>query len=371
MISQGIGEAVKNASGDIKIGHRAMQGAASDARESERNEIEYEIDHKRFGFRLAEPLLVTAFGMIRALLPAGLEWDYLILHEMSHCILKTIILPGGWVYRCTFGNWSGPWTSLLDSFCNWIAMSSAIDQLRLADDAFDLWIYGDDTLLGFRNGSRPDGHGPADIQHYLARTFGIYAGETNLGNLSSYGDNPGATFLGCWNRDGLHGRPLGKWLDVSMLPEKPRPQIIDQWKRMRYLTHAAVATSDNEAYFTSYFMYVNQRLPAPCQTPPPGVGAGRARTVGPARGGFSSGSVDWREWEYGARTSLCQLKKKSRRYQRPWLWDRNLTGRTTNPPSAPRVLEWLQVSRGGIPIGLCGLQREEVTAIAAAPATAS
>jgi hypothetical protein len=358
MLSQGVGESIKAGGGDIKIGHRAMQGASSDARQSERNDVEFEIDHKRFGFRLAEPLLVAAFGMIRALLPPGLEWDYRVLHEMGHCIIKTIILPGGWVYRCTFGNWSGPWTSILDSFCNWIAMSGAMHELKLKPENVDLWIYGDDTLLGFRNGSCPLGLTPPDVQEILRRRFGIYAGEWNIGRLSSYGSAAGATFLGCWNRDGFHGRPLSKWVDISVLPEKPREGIGHQLKRMRYLTHAAVATKDNEDYFTSYFMWLNEKLPLRVRKPEDELRQSLKTTFVRSHSNFSSGGVDWRDWEYGAKLTLCELMKKCRGYQR-LLHQRELTGRP-NYERSLRRRSWLRAENRGVPISVCGIEKGDV-----------
>jgi hypothetical protein len=369
-ISQSIGESIKAGHGHIKIGHRALQGAASDARESEKNDVEFEIDHKRFGFRLAEPLLVAAFGMIRALLPPGAEWDWRLLHEMAHCIVKTIILPGGWVYRCTFGNWSGPWTSILDSFCNWLAMTSTLTYLRFKPGDIDLWIYGDDTLVGFRNNSLPPGMTPPDIQRHLDRRFGIFAGDWNTGHLSSYGDEAGTTFLGCWNKNGLHGRPMSKWVDISLYPEKPRQGIGHQMKRMAYLTHAAVATNDNERYFTDYFTWLNDKLPQPLQTPPERLRQSLKRTFDVAHANFSSGGVDWRDWEYGAKKTLAELKKPCRNFQR-MLLRREQTGRSDLRREL-RKTAWLRYRVKGVQVCICGVQRKDVAALLADwPATTS
>jgi hypothetical protein len=369
-ISQSIGESIKAGHGHIKIGHRALQGAASDARESEKNDIEFEIDHKRFGFRLAEPLMVASFGMIRALLPPGPEWDWRVLHEMAHCIIKTIILPGGWVYRCTFGNWSGPWTSIMDSLCNWLAVSSTLTHLNFKVRDIDLWIYGDDTLIGFRNGCLPRGMTPPDIQHLLDRRFGIYAGDWNTGHLSSYGSEAGTTFLGCWNKDGLHGRPLSKWVDISLYPEKPRQGVTHQIKRMRYLTHAAVATADNEAYFTDFFSWLNLKQPPSDQIPPERLRQSLKRTFDQSHANFSSGGVDWRDWEYGSKTTLAELKKPCRSYQY-LLLKRQLTGRSNLPREMSKTA-WLRHQVDGVNVCICGVQKEDAARIALDwPATTS
>uniref|UniRef100_A0A2V0RBK9 RdRp n=1 Tax=viral metagenome TaxID=1070528 RepID=A0A2V0RBK9_9ZZZZ len=338
-----------------------MQGAASDARQSEQNDVEFEIDHKRFGFRLAEPLLVTAFGMIRALLPPGEEWDWRIMHEMAHCIVKTIILPGGWVYRCTFGNWSGPFTSILDSFCNWLAVSSTLCSLGFKSDDIDLWIYGDDTLIGFKNKSLPPGMTPPDIQRLLDRRFGIYAGSWNIGKLSSYGSEAGTTFLGCWNRDGYHGRPLDKWVDISLYPEKHRPGVEFQVKRMRYLTHAAVATKDNEAYFTDFFMWLNDRAKPSQQISPERLRQSLSDTFITSHANFSSGGVDWRDWEYGAKLTLAELKKPCRNYQKELL-RREVTGRS-NIPRMRTKARWLSYDLDGQRICICGVRKEDVARV--------
>jgi hypothetical protein len=368
-ISQGVGVAIKESGGAIKIGHRALSGAKSDARASEMNDVEFEIDHKRFGFRLSEPLLVTAFGMIRALLPPGNEWDYRLLHEMAHCIIKTIILPGGWIYRCTFGNWSGPWTSILDSFCNWIAVVSTLRHLNFSPQDIDLWIYGDDTLIGFRNGCLPKGLTPPDIQNRLDKRFGIWAGDWNVGKLSSYGSENGATFLGCWNKDGYHGRPLSKWVDISTLPEKQRNGYKFQMKRMHYLTHAAVCTKDNEQYFTDYFMWLNSRVPTHLAQQPELLRQSLRHTFTKAHANFSSGATDWREWEVGAKRTLAELKQPCRKYQRQLL-AREISGRFTVPKEM-RKTAWLQYEIEGIPVGICGIKREDVPRLLReAPATA-
>jgi hypothetical protein len=277
---------------------------------------------------------------------------------MAHCILKTIILPGGWVYRCTFGNWSGPWTSILDSFSNWIAMSGALTYLKLKPHNVDLWIYGDDTLLGFRNGSCPRGMTPPDVQQILKDRYGIYAGDWNIGHLSSYGSEPGTTFLGCWNKDGLHGRPLGKWVDISVLPEKPRGGASHQMKRMRYLTHAAVASRDNEEYFTDYFLWLNRRLPLPLQQPEPKLRQSLKTTFDASHANFSSGGVDWRDWEYGSKLTLAELKKKCRNYQSELL-RREVSGRASLEPEY-RKQRWLRAEIRGVPISICGIEREDV-----------
>jgi hypothetical protein len=354
-ISQGVGEVFKHGHGDIKIGHRAQQGASSDARQSEDNEIEFEIDHKRFGFRLAEPLLVDAFGIIRSMLPPGEEWDYRILHEMAHNIIKTIILPGGWVYRATFGNWSGPWTSILDSICNWLATCSSLDYYKVQPANVDLWIYGDDTLIGFKRGKRPLNLTPPDVQRILKDKFGIYAGDWSLGNLSSYGNLPGATFLGCWNRNGMHGRPLSKWLDVSMLPERRQDTLRQQSKRVKYLTHAAVATRDNEDYFTSYFTFINDKVPAVAKLSSDALRQYLSDLFIQSHANFSSGGVDWRDWEHGASTKLCDLMSK----KRPLVTElarAQITGKLPVNRCALHAT-WLMRSIGGQPIGLVGVER--------------
>uniref|UniRef100_A0A2V0RKH1 RdRp n=1 Tax=viral metagenome TaxID=1070528 RepID=A0A2V0RKH1_9ZZZZ len=301
--------------------------------------------------------------MIRALFPPGDEWDYRILHEMAHTILKTIILPGGWVYRCSYGNWSGPWTSILDSFSNWVAMSGALTHLKLRPQDVDLWIYGDDTLLGFRDGMCPKGLTPPDVQAILRDRYGIHPGDWNVGHLSSYGSGQGTTFLGCWNRDGLHGRPLSKWVDISVLPEKPRGGIGHQMKRMRYLTHAAVASKDNEQYFTDFFLWLNRQLPEPLQTPEPKLRQSLRNTFVKSHANFSSGGVDWRDWEYGAKQTLCELKRKCRTYQSELL-RREVRGRASLDKEY-RKQKWLRTRVRGVPISICGIEREDVAALVA------
>uniref|UniRef100_A0A2V0RKZ1 RdRp n=1 Tax=viral metagenome TaxID=1070528 RepID=A0A2V0RKZ1_9ZZZZ len=233
----------------------------------------------------------------------------------------------------------------------------------------DLWIYGDDTLVGFRNNSMPRGLTPPDLQKILKDRYGIYAGDWNIGRLSSYGDEAGATFLGVWNRDGLHGRPLAKWIDISLYPEKPRNSIVHQLNRMKYLDHAAVATKDNEAYFTDYFLFLNDLLPPEAQTAPAVLKQSLKRKFVSSHANFSSGSTDIREWEYGSVTTLAELKRPCRNYQNT-LMDRQISGRSNRLRRAAAPT-WLSYRLDGVPICICGVQREDVARVVAeAPALA-
>uniref|UniRef100_A0A2V0RBH1 RdRp n=1 Tax=viral metagenome TaxID=1070528 RepID=A0A2V0RBH1_9ZZZZ len=360
-ISQSVGESIKSGEGSIKIGHRAMQGAKKDRLSSESHEVEFEIDHKRFGFRLSEPLLVTAFGMIRALLPPGQYWDYRVLHEMAHCILKTIILPGGWIYRCTFGNWSGPWTSILDSFCNWIAVTTVLSEMNFKSADVDPWFYGDDTLIGFKHNVLPAGVTPSTIQDGLVELFGIYAGDANTGRLSSFGTESGATFLGVWNKDGFHGRPMSKWVDVSVHPERLRNSPKDQMKRMAYLGHAAVCTQENRDYFTSYFQYANEALDEAIRYPPERLRQSLKRSFDEAHARFSDGGEDVREWEVGAKTTLSELKLPCRNHQAVWFGPG--IGRPGVRLQTHPTVTWLSELVDDVPIGICGIHRSDVSAI--------
>jgi hypothetical protein len=221
---------------------------------------------------------------------------------MSKVIVKTLLLPGGWVYQWTFGNPSGPWTSILDSIVNWLATSSVLMELGVKKDKFSLWIYGDDTLIGFKDWDswRPN----SKIQPMLTSLFGILAGDSSYGRLSAWGEEPGATFLGCWNKDGFYGRPLAKWLDVSVLPEKNPRRDSQQMTRIKYLSFSAVCTKDNREYFRSYFVWLNRRLPQYARLEDRAVEGIVDRNVLTAHVHFSNGGVDTRQWEGGKKVRL-------------------------------------------------------------------
>uniref|UniRef100_A0A2V0RC59 RdRp n=1 Tax=viral metagenome TaxID=1070528 RepID=A0A2V0RC59_9ZZZZ len=311
-ISQPFSTMVKSVKGDIQIGHTDVRGgAARDRRVSEQHLYETEIDHKRFGFRLSEPLLVSAFGIIRACLPTGEEWDNRILHEMSKVILKFLILPGGWVYRWTFGNPSGPWTSLLDSICNWLACSSALAQLKVPPWQRTLWIYGDDTLIGWKCGS--SARVASEIQDILLNKFGILAGDSQDGKLSRYNTGePGVTFLSSWHEGGRFGRPLNKWLDVSALPEKPNFVPGAQFRRCAYLSHAAWLTPDNTKYFNNYFHWINNKINPVWRLPSTAVDKICEHSWSTAAYAFASGGDDTRTWERGGNTRLNTIPSPKR-----------------------------------------------------------
>jgi hypothetical protein len=333
-LSQPMGDMIKQSHGEIQIGHTAVRGgAARDAAKSAGNVIENEIDHKRYGFRVTEQSLVDSFGVIRACLPRGDKYDRWILHEMSKVILKFMILPGGWVYRWTFGNPSGPWTSILDSISNWLSTRTALDLCGVMPHESSCWIYGDDTLIGFRSWEawRPN----SMIQTVLYDKFGILPGDASYGSLSSWGDEPGATFLGCWMKDGLYGRPLAKWLDVSVLPEHNHTSLAMQMKRCAYLEAAAVCTLDNQDYFQDYFKWVNSKAPLHARIREAALHDAIQAKMVKAHTTFSNGGVDTREWETGAKLRLDDAKSAYRASK--------VSGQDLDPslPPRPLVSQWL------------------------------
>jgi hypothetical protein len=325
---------IKKVKGDIQIGHTDVRGGAARDREvSEKHVFETEIDHKRFGFRLAEPLLVAAFGVIRACFPTGERFDNLILHEMSKVITKFLLLPGGWVYRWTFGNPSGPWTSILDSICNWLACSAALNTLGVPPKERTLWIYGDDTLIGWKTGR--SARTAEEVQDVLQHRFAILKGDSQNGKLSRYGVAvPGVTFLSSWHKDGLFGRPLAKWLDVSCLPEKRRESLSSQLGRMSYLDSAAWLTDDNSWYFYHYFNWINRQFPASIQFKPHVLDTVLTRKWGIAHRRFTSGQDDTRVWELGGNTRLNTLQGG------PWNFN-PMRNPSPGSPEHPLALSWL------------------------------
>jgi hypothetical protein len=180
----------------------------------------------------------------------------------------------------------------------------------LTPDNSKLWVYGDDTLIFIK---RLQDYVPARvIQKTLNDTYGILAGESNVGHFDSYGDQSGTTFLGCWMKDGCFGRPLQKWLLVSALPEHPRPSVGEQMGRMAYLPVSATCSTSNVEYFKSYFTFVNERLPSFARYDEAGVAHRVTSLTDNAHREFSDAGSDVREWEAGAKTVAGSLRADAR-----------------------------------------------------------
>jgi hypothetical protein len=91
--------------------------------------------------------------------------------EFRQLVNTRIAFPNGEVISKKGGIASGdPWTSIIGSYCNWIALDITMHHFGLESN---IWVFGDDSLIGLK--SLPPRVSVGDITDYLFSTFGLVA----------------------------------------------------------------------------------------------------------------------------------------------------------------------------------------------------
>jgi len=114
-----------------------------------------ECDWSRFDSTADAEILIAAWCVLRSCWPKGDHIDRLFMYMASGFINKSVVVPGGFVYRVTRSIPSGsPWTTAIGCIVNWLAWCRILE-----DEPSHCWrviCYGDDTQLGFRNSFIPN-----------------------------------------------------------------------------------------------------------------------------------------------------------------------------------------------------------------------
>jgi len=165
----------------------------------------------------------------------GAYWE----SEFRHLVDTEIAMPDGSVYRKHQGVASGdPWTSLADSYANWVVLSLACKALGW--DA-KIWTFGDDSVIAVQGGEV--GEDAVDvIAKWLSAEFGMVVSKEksySTDDLVGIEDDPEPGSYGSFLSNyflatpmGIRPtRPLQDFYELFLKPERNRGTL--EWEVVR------------------------------------------------------------------------------------------------------------------------------------------
>uniref|UniRef100_A0A2V0RA33 RdRp n=1 Tax=viral metagenome TaxID=1070528 RepID=A0A2V0RA33_9ZZZZ len=216
------------------------------------------VDWRRCGFNLPELLVVAGLACAFSLFPQTRELRNVFLHEAAGVAAKTVLLPGGWVYKVTKGSPSGPWTSIIDTFANSIIFGSCYAMLGVPrSPPFE--FYGDDSVEHITPGkSKPY----SQLRDKAQELWGMKGDEeAEEGELYTQDESDAkCTFLKRYFYCDVPTRKVSAWRDVSELPERKRDSPESQLERIVYVKNEPMPNPEAHNYFKDYFQYVGDTL---------------------------------------------------------------------------------------------------------------
>lgn len=115
--------------------------------------------------------MVCACGILEQLFTRNEACKNYFYYIASSVVDKHVIVEPGVLYKLMKGLPSGhPFTSLINTLCNWIIWTTAFDNIyrkhgKVLDDDFNLICFGDDTLLSY-----PDWIDSSEVNYELKRS---------------------------------------------------------------------------------------------------------------------------------------------------------------------------------------------------------
>lgn len=108
------------------------------------------VDFSGFDQRIPGPLLSRVMKYISSKFETVRGGQAYWESEYEHLVNTEIAMPDGAVYKKRQGVASGdPWTSLADSYANWIILKRVCNKLRLK---VKIWTFGDDSVIAIYDG---------------------------------------------------------------------------------------------------------------------------------------------------------------------------------------------------------------------------
>ncbi|ALO50135.1 67 kDa protein [Penicillium janczewskii Beauveria bassiana-like virus 1] len=204
------------------------------------------IDFKKFDQRIPRRLLRAVMNHISTRFRTGPGTKAYWSSEMRQLIETEIAMPDGTVYKKQRGVASGdPWTSLADSYANWIILKRVFNRLGLE---VKIWTFGDDSVVAV--------YGPpfqGDLMAAIGRSaweeFGMVVSKEKsyvTDVMVDIDDDPepkkSGSFLSMyflWTEMGVRPtRPLQDLYELMLKPERCRGDV--EWEVVRtsmaYLT---------------------------------------------------------------------------------------------------------------------------------------
>jgi hypothetical protein len=132
--------------GGVMLGMGPFQEQYSQISEWAKGATQYcFIDFKKFDQRIPRRLLRSVMHYIRGKFDEGPGSSAYWSSEFNHLVDTEIAMPDGAVYRKRRGVASGdPWTSLADSYANWIILKRVFNLLGIESR---IWTFGDDSVV--------------------------------------------------------------------------------------------------------------------------------------------------------------------------------------------------------------------------------
>nr|BCH36649.1 RNA-dependent RNA polymerase [Aspergillus lentulus non-segmented dsRNA virus 1] len=229
------------------------------------------LDFTGFDQSIPSPLLRAAMAHVQSRFIAGPGTDSYWKSEFEHLVNTEIAMPDGCVYKKKRGVASGdPWTSLADSYANWIALTHISHLLGLK---VKVWTFGDDSIVAVY-----DGPAYGDLVGEF-RTLAYDCFGMDVSSKKSYRsrvlvdieDNPepkqSGSFLSLYFLQTPMGvrptRPLQDLYEMFLVPEKNRGDL--GWEIVRTsMAYMTFYYNETARYvLEEYWDYLHERYKVP------------------------------------------------------------------------------------------------------------
>jgi len=210
--------------GVVLLGEPAVGGSLSQRMQQIRTEKVLELDWGNFDSTVRLQMKRAALALAWTCYNTSAESDNHLLSVASSILSYNLITPDGGIWHLNNGVPSGsPFTSIVDTLANWLALRLAGEHLpRFRAPLGCISVYGDDTLLGL-----PGDVSETDLQsfiHFCTTRIGFKVERDDLYVKNMVEDNSvfapsiiGYAFIGgC-----IIGRSPMKWMEIWRIPPKP------------------------------------------------------------------------------------------------------------------------------------------------------
>jgi hypothetical protein len=251
--------------GALMIGHSIEDGKYLDFQNYFINDDEnlgcIDCDWSQFDNHVYEELIVSAFGVIRACFPIGVEYDNYFLYQAGSMIFKHIVMPGSkLIYRIDKGLPTGhPYTSMVGSIINWLLWSTGMSK-TIPEEYLHLTrikSLGDDTIVQIPHKYL------SDFESFMRFKTGMSCDQFRhrCGPLSSNLRGASKTFL---RKEYNNGFPV--WHYDSLFDNLLYPtsvyNLTDERQRIKMLMYTAPFEGEATSLLTSYYEFITRLIVA-------------------------------------------------------------------------------------------------------------
>jgi len=229
------------------------------------------IDFKGFDSRIPKELLRRCMGHISTRFEAGRGTRAYWESEYNQLVETEIAMPDGVVYKKDGGVASGdPWTSLADSYANWVILKRATNRLGLK---VKIWTFGDDSVIAIYD-QLPGYKCLPAIKQASWDEFGMvvseeksYESEHLVGIDSDPDEKVEGSFLSLYFTATPSGirptRPLQDLYEMFLVPERNRKDL--QWEIVRTsMAYLTFYYNENARYvIDEYWDWLHERYNVP------------------------------------------------------------------------------------------------------------